>query len=119
MLACVISDGDACALCAVGNGCYGSPAVAEADNGETLIASPEPFDSTIQNTPNLMLEPILVLKTPRLASSAIPILSLVGVFHPQRSPPPNVVIPPADGSVAWHRHRTCKVVSPQIIYIYR
>ena len=29
-------------------------------------------------------------------------VSIVSTFHPWRSPPPNVIIPSADGSVAWH-----------------
>jgi len=109
MLACMISDGDACTSCATGSGYHCSlPSftVAEADYGETfcetVIASPEPFDSTIRTTPNLTLDHIPVPKTPRLAESAIPISSIVGAFRPQRSPPPDVVIPSADGSVAWH-----------------
>ena len=69
---------------------------------ETVVASPEPFDSITQMTPNLMPEHIPVPKTPRLAELAIPISSIVGAFRPRRSPPPDVVIPSTDGSVAWH-----------------
>jgi hypothetical protein len=31
-----------------------------------------------------------------------PSRAFVGAFRPQRSPPPDAVIPSADGSVAWH-----------------
>lgn len=86
MLACMISDSDAYTSCTAGNGYHcslPSSTVVEADYGEsfceqneTVIASPEPFDSTIQMTPNLMPEHIPVPKTPRLAESAIPISSI-------------------------------------------
>lgn len=109
MASMISGNGDACTSYAADGGYFCPfpiPTVTEggfiASSCEREVASPEPFDSTIQTTPDSAPDHVPVPKTPHLAESAIPISSIVGAFRPQRSPPPNVVVPSADGSVAWH-----------------
>ena len=110
MMAFMIPNSDACTMDAARGDCYcPHPMPTTITDGDfvespcaTEIASPEPFDSTIETTPDPVSNHVPVPQTPRLAESAIPISSIVGAFRPQRSPPPNVVIPSADGSVTWH-----------------
>lgn len=79
----------------------GSPEDMDIHHHESYCSS-EPSILRSHSRSRVYRQPVSTPKTPRLTEAAIPMSSIVGAFRPQRSPPPNMVIPSNDGTIMWH-----------------